>query len=92
MPFPVLLDEEGRAAEIIGTGTLGVASVLRPDAIAAGMRSFARGNRQRNVGRRPLQLGATIVIGPGDEILFEDREAYAGDHADIDAVLAALQR
>lgn len=63
---------------------------LRPDAIAAGLGSFVRGNRQKNSGRRPTQLGATLVIGPGDEILYEDFEDYAGDHADIDEVIAAL--
>lgn len=91
MPFPVLLDEDGDAAEIVGTGTLGAASLLRPDAIAAGVGSFLKGNRQKNAGRRPMQLGATIVIGPGDEILYEDYEDYAGDHADIDEVIQALQ-
>ena len=90
MPFPVLLDEDGRAAEIVGTGTLGATSLLRPGQISAGIRSLAGGNRQHNAGRRPLQLGATIVMAPGDEILYEDFEAYAGDHADIDEVIAAL--
>ncbi len=92
MPFPVLLDEDGRAAEIVGTGKLGAASLLRPDAVVAGVRSFARGHRQQKTGRRPLQLGATVVLGPSDEILYEDREAFAGDHADIDEVLAVLAR
>lgn len=91
VPFPVLLDEDGSAAEIAGTGTIGVKEALRPDAIAAGLGSFVRGNRQKNAGRRPMQLGATIVIGPGDEILYEDFEDYAGDHADIDEVIAALE-
>ncbi len=90
MPFPVLLDEEGRAAEIVGTGSLGVTSLLRPGQIAAGARSLAGGHRQKKPGSRPMQLGATVVIGPGDEILYEDREDFAGDHADIDEVIAAL--
>lgn len=86
----MLLDEDGRAAEIVGTGTLGATSLLNPGQLAAGFRSFAGGNRQRNSGRRPMQLGATIVMGPDDEILYEDRENYAGDHADLDEVIAAL--
>ena len=51
--------------------------------------SLARGHRQKKTGRRPLQLGATIVIGPGDQLLYSDYEAHAGDHADLDEVLAA---
>ena len=37
-----------------------------------------------------MQLGATIVIAPDGTILYEDYEDYAGDHADIDEVIAAL--
>lgn len=90
MPFPVLLDEDGSAARIVETNSLNATSLLRPDAVGAGIRSFRSGHRQRKTGRRPMQLGATLVIGPGDELLLEDRERFAGDHADIDAVLAAL--
>jgi hypothetical protein len=90
VPFRVLLDEDGRAADVVQTRTLGVASALRPDAVAAGLKSFAKGHRQRRAGRRPTQLGATFVIGPGDKILYEDFERFAGDHAEIDDVVAAL--
>jgi hypothetical protein len=50
----------------------------------------AKGNRQRNAGRRPFQLGATLVIGPGDELRYEDFEEFAGDHADLDDILTYL--
>jgi len=90
VPFPVLLDEDGVAADIVETKTLGVRAMLKPSAYLAGVRSVAKGHRQRKTGRRPTQLGATLVIGPGDELLYEDYEDFAGDHADIDEVLAAL--
>ncbi len=86
----MLLDENGEAAEIVGTGALGALAALKPTAALAAARSLATGNRQHKTGRRPLQLGATIVIGPGDEILFADFEEFAGDHARIDDVLAVL--
>jgi peroxiredoxin len=91
VPFPVLLDEDGTAAEIVGTNRLGLGTVVRPSAYVAGLRSVVGGHRQRKAGRRPMQLGATIVIGPGNELCYEDFEDYAGDHADIDDVLAALE-
>jgi len=56
----------------------------------AGVRATIKGNRQHKTGRRPMQLGATLVIGPGDELLYEDYEEFAGDHADLDEVLAVL--
>lgn len=89
VPFPVLLDEDGAAAEVIGTGTLGAGTMLKPSAYVAGLRSLAGGHRQRKTGRRPMQLGATLVIGPGDEVLYADYEEHAGDHADLDEVLEA---
>lgn len=90
VPFPVLLDEDGEAADMVELNQLGAASLLRPDALFASGRSLLKGNRQHNTGRRPTQLGATLVIGPGDEILYIDKESYAGDHADLDEVLAVL--
>lgn len=89
IPFPVLLDEDGAAAGIVGTGTLGAGTLLKPSAYAAGLRSLAGGHRQRKTGRRPMQLGATLVLAPGNEILYADYEEHAGDHADLDQVLTA---
>ncbi len=90
VPFPVLLDEDGAAAEIVGTKTLGVGSVLSPTAWSAGFRSFKGGNCQQRSGRRPFQLGATLVVGPGNVLRYADFEDHAGDHADLDEVLAVL--
>ena len=88
-PYPVLLDQDGVAAEIIETNTIGLTTYLSPTAVGAGVKSFMRGHRQKNTGRRPLQLGATLVIGPGNQLLYADYEDYAGDHAPFDDVLAA---
>lgn len=90
VPFDVLLDEDGSAAEIVGTNTLGAFDLVKPSQVMAGLKATAKGNRQRKTGRRPLQLGGTLVIGPGDELLYEDYEDFAGDHADLDEVLAVL--
>lgn len=86
----MLLDQDGAAAEIAGTKTLLRQALLAPRQTAAWLRAILRGHRQRNAGRRPFQLGATLVIGPGDVLLYADFEDYAGDHADIDEVIAAL--
>ena len=85
----MLLDEDGTAADIIGTKKLGAGSLLKPSAVKSGIRSFAAGHRQQKTGRRPMQLGATIVLGPGNEIRYADFEDHAGDHANLDEVLAA---
>ncbi len=90
VPFDVLLDEDGSAAEIVGTNALGGLDLVKPGQLVAGVRATIKGNRQHKTGRRPMQLGATLVIGPGDELLFEDYEEFAGDHADLDEVLSVL--
>jgi len=91
VPFPVLLDSEGEAASIVEMNSLKATSFIRPDALLAGGRSLFGGHRQHKTGARPMQLGATLVIGPGDEVLYLDKESYAGDHADLDEVLAAVR-
>jgi hypothetical protein len=91
VPFEVLLDEDGEAAEIVGTKMVTAASLIKPSQVIAGTRALLRGNTQHNTGRRPFQLGATLVIAPGDQLLYEDFEDFAGDHADLDEVLAALR-
>jgi hypothetical protein len=90
VPFPVLLDEDGEAADMIETNRLNAFSLIRPDALLAGTRSLAGGNRQHDTGRRPTQLGATIVMGPDDELLYIDKESFAGDHADLGEVIDVL--
>lgn len=89
VPFPVLLDEDGTAADIVEARKLNAFTMMKPAQISAGFRSLAGGHRQQKTGRRPTQLGATLVIGPGNELLYADYEDFAGDHADLDEVLAA---
>ena len=90
MPFEVLLDEDGVAADVVETNDLDAASLIKPDAWFAGARSLVGGNRQRSLGRRPTQLGATLVMAPGDELLYIDKESFAGDHANLEEVLQIL--
>lgn len=92
MPFPVLLDEDGAAAEIVGTKTISAISLLSPAQIRAGARALAAGNVQHKYGRRPKQLGASLIIAPGNVLLYEDYEDFAGDHADLDEIIAVLKR
>lgn len=90
VPFDVLLDEDGTAARIVGTNSLSAFDLVKPAQVAAGLRATAGGHRQRNPGRRWQQLGASLVIAPGDQLPYEDFEDFAGDHADLDEIIAVL--
>ncbi len=91
VPFEVLLDQDGAAADIVGTKKFGLTTGLNPGQWQAGLRSMRSGSKQHKTGARPTQLGATFVLAPGDRLLLEDYEDFAGDHADLDAVLESLR-
>lgn len=63
--------------------TLGPASIIR------GIRAMMDGFRQGRTDGDLWQQGGVFVLGPGSQILFEHRNVFAGDHADLDAVLRA---
>ena len=86
----MLLDENGVAAEIVGTNSLGVRSLAKTSAWTAGARSLKGGHRPHSTGRRPFQLGATLIIGPGDRLHYDDYEEHVGDHADLNEILEVL--
>jgi hypothetical protein len=92
VPFPVLLDEDGTAAEIVGTKSISTMSLLSPGQVRAGTRALLAGNVQHKYGRRPKQLGASLIIAPKNVLLYEDYEDFAGDHADLDEIISVLSR
>ncbi len=88
--FPVLLDEDGRAAEIATLKTGGWLQLAGPRTAAGVLKATAAGKRQHRIGKRPRQLGATFVIGPGDVVSYEHLDADVSDHAPFDEIIAAL--
>ena len=91
VPFDVLLDENGTAARIIEVNTIALRSLTKPGGYSAALRSLAEGHRQHKTGRRPMQLGATVVMAPSNDMVYIDREDFAGDHADLEEVLEAVR-
>ena len=90
IPFPVFLDELGEAAEIASLKRGGWLQLAGPQTMPGAMRATAGGHRQHRTGKRPKQLGATFVIGPGDALRYEHVDKDVSDHAPIDEVLTAL--
>lgn len=92
IPFPVLLDEEGEAADLAQVRKGRAMQIIGPRAMRGALGAYASGHRQKlKLGKRPTQLGATFVIGPGGVVRFAHLDSHVGDHADIDLVIAALR-
>ncbi len=91
------LDEDDRAAPLghaweSGPVVLayGWSKTFHPRSMWKGLRAFAAGFRQGGRRGNPVQQGGLFVLGPGDRVRYALRDRFAGDHAPISAVLAAL--
>jgi peroxiredoxin len=85
----VLTDPGVRTYSAIGARS-GAFSTVGPRTWVAGLRALRRGARQSAVRGRPFQQGGVLVVLPGGTVAFTHLSASAGDHPDIEAVLAAL--
>ncbi|MGH2725864.1 MAG: AhpC/TSA family protein [Actinomycetota bacterium] len=90
IPFTVLLDGEGEAAEIASVHRGGWLQLAGPKTMPGALRATADGHRQHRSGKRPRQLGATFVIGPGDVVRYEHLDADVSDHAPFEEIISAL--
>ena len=90
VPFLVLVDDDGAAAEAASVKTGSMSTLMNPRNWARGARALTRGHVQRRNGKRPAQLGATFVIGPGPVVRYEHLDDLPSDHALMEEVLGAL--
>jgi hypothetical protein len=68
----------------------GIWKTLGPASLVRGIRAMMQGFRQGRPDGDLWQQGGVFVLGPGEALLFQHRNASAGDHADLDAVLAVV--
>ena len=90
IPFPVLVDDDARAARAATIERVRFHEMFHPDSYAETIRVWKAGHRIGWSGRRTNQLGATFVIGPGNALRYEYRARHTADHAPTADVLAAL--
>jgi hypothetical protein len=67
----------------------GLLKTLGPASLIHGIQAMRKGFRQGLTDGDLWQQGGVFVMGPGNELLFQHRNKFAGDHADLDAVLVA---
>jgi len=90
IPFPVLVDDDAAAARVAAIKRVRFHQLFHPDSYAETIRAWQAGHRVGRPSKRTNQLGATFVIGPGNELRYEYRDAHTGDHAPTADVLAAI--
>ena len=88
--FPLLVDEAREAYRIVGLRSASVLSIASPRVIAAALRARRAGHRQHRTGRHPMQLGGSLVLGPGPVDRFVHVSAHFGDNAPPETLLAAV--
>ena len=90
VPFLVLIDDSGQAAEAASLQKMKPWVLLNPLLWKESFDAFRDGYRQKKPGKRPMQLGAVFVVGQGGDLRYEHLEADPSDHAPIEQVLSAI--
>ena len=91
IPFAVLVDDDALAANAASLKTLNWFQLLHPRTWKATRATSKRGYHVHKAGRRVKQIGATFVIGAGDQMRYEHMDFDSTDHADVDDVIAVLR-
>lgn len=92
VPFPVLVDDDARAARAASIRSSKFFKMMFNPASKPGYkRAKAAGHKIHRAGKRVTQLGATFVVGPGDQVRYEHYDEHSADHAPIDDVIAAIR-
>ena len=90
IPYLVLVDDDAKAAQ----AAVGQRRVVVPPAAPEHVVGVGPGVEARRphpqAGKRVTQLGATFVLGPGDDVRYSHVDADSTDHASIPDVLAAV--
>jgi len=89
---PLFVDTEGAAYRAVSLGRFRPWSLFSPRMLLNALRARRAGFKQGKVEGDPWQLGGTLVVAPGDRVLFAWRNRNADDDAPLDEVLAALAR
>ena len=88
--FPVYTDPGRGTFDGFGMKHSG-ASLLSPKTMVAGVKAMSKGFKQTGTRGDPFQLGGVAVVTTAGDIVFRHVEAFPGDHAVIDDVLAACR-
>ena len=88
---PLFVDAEGLAYRAVAMGRLRLWNLFNFRMLRNALRARKQGFRQGKVEGDPWQLGGTLVVAPGDRLVYAWRNKNVDDDAPIDDVIAALR-
>ncbi len=92
IPFPVFVDDDGAAAEAAAVKSSSFVGLFHPRTWKASRETRRRGYKIHKAGARVTQLGATFVVGPGNDVRYAHLDSDSTDHAPIADVLRQVAR
>ena len=91
IPYPVLLDDDARAARVAELKRMSFFQMFDPETYGGTARAWRAGHRLGMAGKRVTQLGSTFVVAPGDELRYQHRDRHSADHPPLDEILSSLR-
>ena len=89
--LPILADKRRTSYKAVGATMAGVTGLVGPKVAVKGIKTaLGKGVIQGRTIGHPAQLGASIVIAPGGEVLFKQLAKDASDNAPPEQMLDAL--
>jgi hypothetical protein len=88
--FPLLVDSEREAYRAAQLNRGSLLHLFRRDNFAARKRAKGAGHTQHRTGKNPFQLGASLVLAPGNVDRYVHLSQTFGDNADPAELLAAV--
>ncbi len=88
--FPLFVDDDRKAFRAAELRKASLLHLLRRDNFAARKRAKSAGHTQHRLGKDPFQLGASLVLAPGDVDRYVHLSETFGDNADPAALLEAV--
>jgi hypothetical protein len=90
--LPVLADERRESYEAAGAKIATMGELLGPGVVAKGLMTTLRtGKTQGRTIGHPAQLGGSMVIAPGNQVVWSHMSEDAGDNAPPEEILEAVR-
>ncbi len=88
--FPLLVDDDRKAFRAAKLRKGSLLHLLCRDNLVARTRAKLAGHKQHRLGKDPFQLGASLVLAPGNVDRYVHSSKTFGDNADPAALLEAI--